>query len=198
MADQMADPYALGYMVGQAVFEVIVEVATAGAAKAVTGAKLVARLKKLDAIADNATLVRRLDDYIWMSEVSWSADDVARYSHNLIPEPGFRDVIIHGERGGWFKVIHNGEEVLLDHRSVAAWLRKQGVTEDVRLLTCWAGEDDLAQDLANKLGVRVIAGSHKVGILKDAPGVPTIRHPGEWFLFRPGKPPVPWSHTPFE
>jgi hypothetical protein len=89
------------------------------------------------------------------------AKEVAEYAKNVKGVDGFTDVFVHGTRDGKaFSVLHNGDWVTLDHRQLATWLGKQGVSGDIRLISCYSGmlgTGGAAQDLANKLGVKVMA-----------------------------------------
>jgi len=85
-----------------------------------------------------------------------TADLVRQYAPRVTPTPGFTDVFIHGTRSGnAFSVLHNGQWVTVSHRSLATYLRNQGVTGNVRLISCNAGAGNAGQNLANQLGVTV-------------------------------------------
>ena len=98
--------------------------------------------------------------------------------------PGFSDVVIHGaEDGKSFRVWHGGKTVSVSHRQLARYLRKRGVHGDVRLLSCHAGVGRLAQDLANKLGVKVRACSRELTIFAGVLAAPAD---AVWVDFVPG------------
>jgi hypothetical protein len=58
-------------------------------------------------------------------------------------------VIVHST-GSEFKVLHNGQELLLSHRSLAKWIESKGLgSQEIVLLSC--NDAATAQNLANKL-----------------------------------------------
>lgn len=85
------------------------------------------------------------------------------------PVDGYHDVIIHGSVNAdlstrnKFSVFHNGSHVEIDHCSLAKYIKKDTNYNGgpIRLLSCATGADakGIAQDLANKLGVEVMAPS---------------------------------------
>jgi hypothetical protein len=81
-------------------------------------------------------------------------------------EPGVLDVVIHG-RVDDFLVHTDGGIVDVSHRDLANMIESSGEKYTrVRLLSCDAGKHPkgAAQQLANKLGVPVMAPSHKVWV----------------------------------
>ncbi|TQV86654.1 FG-GAP-like repeat-containing protein [Aliikangiella coralliicola] len=119
-----------------------------------------------------------------------AGDDLAKAANWLKPKEGYFDVLIHGSEKA-FHVLHNGKWVQLTHRSLAAFIRKNGFTgQSIRLISCKTGacSSGAAQNLANKLGVSVLAPTKNVWIHPS--GRMTIGSPsrstGEWVSFRPG------------
>lgn len=96
------------------------------------------------------------------------AQDVAKYAKNVKAVDGFTDVFIHGRPSGTtFAVLHEGKWVDMSHRQLATWLGHQGVKGDVRLISCFSGKLDtgsVAQNLANKLGVNVMAPTNAITV----------------------------------
>jgi len=116
------------------------------------------------------------------------ADDLLKYAGNVQPKAGFTDVLIHSDANG-FAVLHNGKWVDLTHRDVANFITSKGITGDIRLISCEAGQSGLAQNLANKLGVSVEAATTKVGIYKYQFGEVMVLDGGIWKTFIPGTKP---------
>ena len=111
------------------------------------------------------------------------ANDARPYAKNIRPEKGFNDLVIHGTPKK-FAVFHNGKWEYLTQRDIANFLKSKGITGNIRLISCDAGKGNLAQDLANKLGVTVKAATSKIkiylnGFLQLMPG-------GKWQTFIPG------------
>lgn len=96
------------------------------------------------------------------------AQDVAKYAKNVKSIDGYTDVFIHGRPSGTtFAVLHDGRWVDMSHRQLATWLGHQGVKGDVRLISCYSGMLDtgsVAQNLANKLGVKVMAPTNAITV----------------------------------
>jgi hypothetical protein len=116
------------------------------------------------------------------------AVDLLKYAGNVQPKPGLTDVFIHSDANG-FAVLHNGQWVDLTHRDVANFIASKGITGDIRLISCEAGQRELAQNLANKLGVSVEAATTKVGIYKYQFGDAMTLDGGVWKNFVPGTKP---------
>jgi hypothetical protein len=106
------------------------------------------------------------------------------------PIVGTLDVFIHGTVDE-FGVVIGGTEVILDHRRLAAYIRKSaGDVRRVRLFSCRTGAhpEGAAQHLSNKLGVEVIAPSDKVFVRPNGEIVigPAESDPsGHWVSFKP-------------
>lgn len=119
---------------------------------------------------------------MWAAEVL--ADDLLKHADNVIPKRGFTDVFVHASKDS-FKVLHNGKWVNLSHRDMANFLKSKGVTGDIRLISCNAGQCNLAQNLANKLNVTVEAATTKVGVPIDFRSSPLLQPGGKWITFTP-------------
>ena len=108
-------------------------------------------------------------------------------------EPGFTDVAIHGTAEK-VKIMHNGNWVLLDQRRLATVLKKDFGYKSgaIRLLSCGTGKLDegFAQNLANKMGVKVKAPTDTLWIYSNGKMVigPTMyKNTGKWKTFYPKK-----------
>lgn len=106
---------------------------------------------------------------------------------------GYTDVIVHGAPPNQVGVMHNGEWVYLDHRSLANYLRQDsGYTGgSIRLLSCGTGStsNGFAQNLANKMGVKVMAPSDTIWAFPSGKltiGSKSYSNTGQWNIFIPG------------
>ncbi len=129
---------------------------------------------------------------------------LAQAAARIQPEAGRLDVIVHGS-GDRFVVIRNGRRVELDHRSLARFIEHSGgAGQDIRLISCGTGgtPSSVAQHLANKLGVNVIAPSGTAWIHPDGRitiGANPSDDSGAWNGFDPGnrfEGPVPRADEP--
>lgn len=80
---------------------------------------------------------------VWANGVTGLADDLAKHAGNIIPKSGLTDVFIHSTSDS-FHVLHNGSWVELSHRDIANFLKSKGVSGDLRLISCDAGQGQLA------------------------------------------------------
>ncbi|MEO7731824.1 MAG: hypothetical protein ABIY55_12680 [Kofleriaceae bacterium] len=110
------------------------------------------------------------------------------------PQPGFIDVVVHAS-AHTFEVVREHVTLEIDHRALATYLQKQGLTgKRVRLIACESGQNPhaVAQDLANKLKVDVVAPTRTAWI--DGQGTVGVGeanlHEGTWRPFKPQKEPV--------
>ncbi|HWR26315.1 MAG TPA: hypothetical protein VN316_00400, partial [candidate division Zixibacteria bacterium] len=118
-------------------------------------------------------------------------DELAKALNWKKPLPGWYDFVVHGTSDS-FDVFHNGKWVKINHRDIARYMKKTGYRgESIRLISCSSGggKSPIAQDLANKLGVDVLAPTDKLWI--DPKGNMTIgqsqhQNTGIWELFKPG------------
>jgi hypothetical protein len=133
-----------------------------------------------------------------VSAESWrltgSDDRLAKAAERVTPAAGFHDVVVHGTSTG-FSVLRQGKWIGLDHRSLAASIRSVGYERGpIRLISCHTGALDAgaAQNLANKLGVTVMAPTDTVWILPNGSlsiGRRPFVNTGSWRLFKPGAKP---------
>ncbi len=72
----------------------------------------------------------------------------------------------------------------MTHRTFASALRSQGVTGDLRLISCNAGQCDLAQNLANQWGSDARAATDSVFVMAGYSD-PAIDGGGIWRTFVP-------------
>ena len=105
------------------------------------------------------------------------------------PRPGYLDVIVHAS-ADTFWLTREQVDIPIDHRALAAYVEKQGLAGTrVRLIACESGQHRfaVAQNLANKLGVDVLAPSETAWVDGDGMvGVgPRGQHHGDWHTFRP-------------
>jgi len=116
------------------------------------------------------------------------ADDLLKFSKNIKPLPNYTDVYIHATKNS-FLVLQNGKFINLSHRAIANYIKSQRITGNIRLISCNAGQANLAQNLANKLGVEVMAANDTVWLYSN--GAITIGKQagvniGIWNIFTPG------------
>jgi hypothetical protein len=128
------------------------------------------------------------------SHLTARGDLFGKYAARAEPVDGYHDVIIHGSEhdfGASPSAWKHGENI--SHRVLARLLANDSTytSGPIRLLSCSTGAENAtaAQNLANKLGVDVLAptdtlwafpdGALVVGPLADLPT-------GEWTRFRPG------------
>jgi hypothetical protein len=117
-------------------------------------------------------------------------------------EPGFHDVVVHGERNGLFRpglVGADGASYPANYthpNQIADAIRANPHYDGgpVRLVSCHtgtveeaAGVPPAAQQVADALGVPVKAPTDAVGVDRRGPlsQVPTIRNGGTWEMFYP-------------
>ncbi len=121
----------------------------------------------------------------------------------VAPEPGYHDVVVHGERNGMFRPGIVGADggdypANFTHPAQIADAIRTNPHYDggpVRLVSCHSGTVDpaagvapAAQQVADALGVPVMAPTNAVGVNRYGPlgQVPQIRDGGTWEVFRPG------------
>ncbi len=105
------------------------------------------------------------------------------------PRAGYIDVVIHGSTDHFWLVREN-VDIPVDHRALAKYLQKHDLhAQKIRLIACEAGKSRfaVAHDLANKLGMEVLAPSDTAWINGDgAVGVGAKdRNTGDWRTFKP-------------
>jgi filamentous hemagglutinin len=111
----------------------------------------------------------------------------------LKEEPGFYDVVVHGNSQNVGLVV-NGEFQLLDQRALATYIQKQPSYGggSIRLASCETGActAGFAQNLANKLGVPVKAPTDTLFVYPNGKvviGPNPYTNSGEWKIFFPQK-----------
>ncbi len=115
------------------------------------------------------------------------------YALKAPPEPGYTDVIIHGDPDtDLVAVYHNGKWVDIDQRRLATYVKHNTGYKSgpIRLVSCSTGTKEFAQNFANKMGVEVIAPSdtvwaHPNGRLTIGPN--SYINNGKWNVFKPKK-----------
>jgi Domain of unknown function (DUF4157) len=116
----------------------------------------------------------------------------------LQPMDGTLDVVVHGTVDD-LTVKIGGSEVHIDHRRLATYIRKAGGKyERIRLAACKSGmhPDGVAQHLANKLGIEVIAPTDVLWLREDGQAVigpRETRDTGRWQTFEPKKAKFRWT-----
>lgn len=116
---------------------------------------------------------------------------LAKAATKVKPLPGYTDVVIHGSSDS-FGVYQGGKWIELDHRALANYIQSQGGGNGpIRLISCQTGAcpNGAAQNLANKLGVEVMAPSDTVWIKGDGSlvvGADPKNATGTWNVFKPG------------
>ena len=118
--------------------------------------------------------------------LSMDVDLLAQYGPRVAAESGgFFNVVTHADEN-FAAVLRNGEWLSLSHRVLARFIQgAAGYTgQPVRLIACSSGAcaTGLAQNLANKLGVPVLAPTADAFVSQTG----AFWTSGEWRLFTPG------------
>lgn len=109
------------------------------------------------------------------------------------PKEGYTDIVIHGS-DDHVEIKKGADWVKIDHRTLARMYKgdKAYTKNPIRLISCETGKDvnGFAQNLANKLGRKVIAPSDKVwihpnGRITIGPNARTDT--GKWIPYYPKK-----------
>ena len=108
-------------------------------------------------------------------------------------EPGFSDVVIHGNPY-YVAYYRNNERIDLNQRSLSKMIKKDSGYKKgtaIRLVSCSTGKEinGFAQNLANKMGVVVKAPSDTLWVLptgKMIIGETPMRNTGKWITYYPG------------
>ncbi|SCG55487.1 WXG100 family type VII secretion target [Micromonospora halophytica] len=126
-----------------------------------------------------------------------------RNMDKVLPHAGHHDVVVHGTDEGFFipgKISAEGADMdghPTGAAQIAAAIRENPAYhgEPVRLVSCYSGTINpqaieavpLAQQVANELGVSVIAPTNRVGTNRWAaePEPPTVADGGAWVIFTP-------------
>ena len=102
-------------------------------------------------------------------------------------------MVLHGTPDA-FHVLHNGNWVQVNHRTLATLIGKSGRSgESIRLISCSSGASPtgIAQNLSNKLGMKVVAPTDKLWIHPNGNltiGRTPTANTGQWVNFNPGGP----------
>lgn len=106
-------------------------------------------------------------------------------------EPGYTDVVVHGNPNT-VSVMKNGDWVDLDHRRLAKFLKSDSgyIKGNIRLISCSTGKEakGFAQNLANKMGVSVMAPSDTLYIYPNGKvviGPSQFKNTGKWITYHP-------------
>ncbi len=120
------------------------------------------------------------------------------FAANKIPQEEGRITLVCHAGVNHFEVTRKVggkvETLELTHREIAAFLKSQGWKPgmEVRLVSCNAGGGRLAQDLANSLGVDVMASPDKCWIKDGVVSTGQLQPGGQnWKIFSPKKPDKP-------
>jgi hypothetical protein len=110
----------------------------------------------------------------------------------LKPQDGFYDVVVHGTPDSVAIRIGNDWQ-FIDQRSLATYIGKQADYSGgaIRLASCQTGACDagFAQNLANKMGVPVMAPTDKLFVFSSGKiviGPNQFTNSGQWKTFYPG------------
>lgn len=106
-------------------------------------------------------------------------------------EAGYTDVVVHGNPNN-VAVIKNGNWIEIDHRRLAKFLKSDsGYSKgNIRLISCSTGTEPkgFAQNLANKMGVSVMAPSDTLYIYRNGKmiiGNNPLKNTGKWIIYHP-------------
>jgi hypothetical protein len=123
------------------------------------------------------------------TDLTAPGDLFGQYAKNASPEPGYHDVFVHGDGKGGSMDSANG--TAYDHRVLAQTIEHDPSYNGgpIRLGSCWAGACDTAQNLANKMGVDVMAPTDKLWAYPNGRfviGPDAVTNSGGWKVFTPG------------
>jgi hypothetical protein len=121
-----------------------------------------------------------------------SGDTAAEAARLIKPLPGYVDVIVHAEAGG-FLLLHNGTWNSVKPNSIRQLILKNpayGKGQAIRLIACESGSATsiLAQSIADGMGAHVIAPNDKVWSHPDGRvtiGASHLENTGRWIPFEP-------------
>lgn len=120
-------------------------------------------------------------------------EKLKEYAKNIKEEPGYTDVVIHGDPNT-AEYYHNGKWVRLDQRTLALMLKKDpGYNAGaIRLISCRTGvlDSGFAQNLANKMGVSVKAPTDTIWVWPNGRitiGPTQFQNTGTWRIYKPNK-----------
>ena len=124
------------------------------------------------------------------TQLTGTDTQAAAFGRRVRPLPGYHDVIVHGSPES-FWVYRGEEEIAIDQRRLATYMKSSEYGGGpVRLLSCKTGQCSaaIAQDLANKLGVEVLAPSDSLWIWTNGEmtiGPDEWTNTGTWNSFKP-------------
>ena len=124
---------------------------------------------------------------------SGPGEKFGKYAEKAKPKQGYTDIIIHGNpQTDLVSIYHNGKWVDIDQRRLANYIRRDSGYKSgpIRLISCSAGSKEFAQNLANKMGVKVIAPSDTVWAHPDGRltiGPKSYINNGTWNQFKPAR-----------
>jgi hypothetical protein len=157
------------------------------------------------------TPTRTADDYLSAGDPVYHGPNSTAIGYDSLtmrnfdvvkPEPGYHDVVVHGEPNGTFRpglIGEDGADYPANYthpNQIADAIRNNPnyTGGPVRLVSCHSGTVDpeagvapAAQQVANLLGVPVVAPNDAVGVSRYGSGaqVPRIRGGGTWIPFHP-------------
>lgn len=118
-------------------------------------------------------------------------EELKNVATRIKKEPGYTDVVVHGNPNT-VSVMKNGNWVELDHRRLAKFLKSDsGYSKgNIRLISCSTGKESkgFAQNLANKMGVSVMAPSDTLYIYPNGKvviGPNQFKNTGKWITYHP-------------
>lgn len=118
-------------------------------------------------------------------------DDLKKAALKIKKLQGYTDVVVHGKSNA-VSVMKDGNWVDLDHRRLAKFLKSDSGYSGgkIRLISCSTGKDSkgFAQNLANKMGVTVLAPSDTLYIYpngKTVIGPNQFKNTGRWINYYP-------------
>jgi uncharacterized protein YukE len=166
-----------------------------------TGGRIAEEGGILASHADDVSSVTRFADDVdaaagAQSNFMAKGENFANYASRAKPEPGYHDVIAHGD-GKTFGSTGTSwaDGTNFDHRVLSSLLKNDPAYTGgpVRLLSCYSGAENAtaAQNLANKLGVEVLAPTDKLwayGSGRMTIGATPTANTGVFTSFKPGIP----------
>jgi hypothetical protein len=118
--------------------------------------------------------------------------NIIRAAKAVKPKPGYFDVLTHGSMTNPMIVVFrtgSAKGSPLNHRTLAVFMKSQGWRRGikVRLLSCSTGNTGFAQNLANKLGVEVLAPMGRLKVYLGTGRLEVIDGLRSWKAFLPGR-----------
>lgn len=163
-----------------------------GAGKAVEGVRRSVRKVRVERVLDNkggSSATPGTSKLIGAGE----GEQFGVYASKATPVEGYTDVIVHGAPPNEVGVMHNGKWAYLNQRSLSNYLKQDAgyAGGSIRLLSCATGSttNGFAQNLANKMGVQVMAPSDTIWAFPNGKltiGPKSFSNTGQWNIFNPG------------